>query len=332
MEKISIALATYNGEKFIEKQLDSILNQTIRPDEVIIVDDNSSDDTVVLVEKFIEQNKLTNWELFSNKENLGYKRNFYNALRRTSGEIVFLSDQDDEWHENKIEIMLKTFQMNIEIKTLNSAVDLIDESSNKIIQKADKNFYNSNFLYLERIPKDIEYFDMAYLGLHNISPGCTMAVKREIIDIFLQCYNFRLPHDWFMNLIAAAYGGCAFLNTTLVDYRQHGSNAIGANTNPAVGILKKTRMIRIDDYSSRNSAIQCVTENVGVKIDERLRAVISLNGSMISFYEKPNPIKLIRLRLNPLYYQLAKKRVQIWEILVSFRLDKLIIDFVKKGK
>lgn len=76
MEKISVALATYNGEKYIEKQLDSIRNQTIKPDEVVIVDDKSSDRTVALINEFIAVNNLVNWKLFVNEKNVGYRKNF----------------------------------------------------------------------------------------------------------------------------------------------------------------------------------------------------------------------------------------------------------------
>lgn len=99
MEKISVALATYNGEKYIEKQLDSIRNQTIKPDEVVIVDDKSSDRTVALINEFIAVNNLVNWKLFVNEKNVGYRKNFYNALKKVTGEVIFLSDQDDEWHK-----------------------------------------------------------------------------------------------------------------------------------------------------------------------------------------------------------------------------------------
>lgn len=330
MEKISVALATYNGEKYIEKQLDSIRNQTIKPYEVVIVDDKSSDRTVALINEFIAVNNLVNWKLFVNEKNVGYRKNFYNALKKVTGEVIFLSDQDDEWHKNKIEVMLKLLRENTDIYALNSAVNLIDESSNKIILKLEKNYYNSNFLYMEHIPQKIEYFDIAYIGLHNVSPGCTMAVRREIVDIFLHSYNYLLPHDWFMNLIASADRKCAFLNVALTDYRQHGNNAIGANTSPAAGILKKTRMVRINDYLARNDAIQRVIDITGINSDEILKEVVKLNTEMIDFYKKPNPLKLIRLRKKTLYFQLAKKKVQMWEVLVSFGMDKVIIKILKE--
>lgn len=157
-----------------------------------------------------------------------------------------------------------------------------------------------------------------------------MAVRREIVDIFLHSYNYLLPHDWFMNLIASADRKCAFLNVALTDYRQHGNNAIGANTSPAAGIFKKTRMVRINDYLARNDAIQRVIDITGINSDEILKEVVKLNTEMIDFYKKPNPLKLIRLRKKTLYFQLAKKKVQMWEVLVSFGMDKVIIKILKE--
>ena len=133
-----------------------------------------------------------------------------------------------------------------------------------------------------------------------------------------------------MNLIASADRKCAFLNVALTDYRQHGNNAIGANTSPAAGILKKTRMVRINDYLARNDAIQRVIDITGINSDEILKEVVKLNTEMIDFYKKPNPLKLIRLRKKTLYFQLAKKKVQMWEVLVSFGMDKVIIKILKE--
>lgn len=332
MKKISVALATYNGEKYIEKQLKSINNQTLKPDEVIIVDDRSSDGTVELINEFISANKLANWKLFINEENLGYRKNFYNVLKRVTGEIIFLSDQDDEWHADKLEVMTRVLCENVEIKALNSAVNLIDGASNKIMQNLERNYYNYNFLYLEHTPQKIEYFDMAYIGLHNISPGCTMAVRREIINILLLSYNYKLPHDWFMNLIASALGGCAFLNVVLTDYRQHENNVIGVNTSLTTGILKKTRRVRSDDYFFRNDAIQRIINVMGIDMDECVREVVKLNTDMIDFYKRPSLIKLIRLRKKTLYFQLSKKKVRVWEIFVSLGLDKVMIKLLKRSR
>ena len=114
--KISLLMATYNGEKYIVEQLKSIYNQTVNPDEVLIADDVSNDRTVELIERFIEQHDLKNWKLMINSSNKGYKKNFYDLIQQATGDVIFLSDQDDVWEKNKIELMTKELEKNTKIK------------------------------------------------------------------------------------------------------------------------------------------------------------------------------------------------------------------------
>lgn len=107
--KISLVMATYNGAKYLNEQLDSIKNQTLKLDEVIIVDDVSTDDTSYLVEKYISNHQL-NWMFIKNKENLGYKGNFKKGLEHASGDVIFLCDQDDIWHLDKVERMIEVLK------------------------------------------------------------------------------------------------------------------------------------------------------------------------------------------------------------------------------
>ena len=105
MFKISVAMTTYNGARFVEKQLASLLAQTRPADEVIILDDRSTDGTPGIVTRFIKKNSPVSWHFSVNEKNLGYKENFYHAVGRTTGDLIFLCDQDDVWHSNKIEAM-----------------------------------------------------------------------------------------------------------------------------------------------------------------------------------------------------------------------------------
>ena len=100
---ISVAMATFNGEPYIQEQLDSIYNQTRKVDEIIIVDDCSTDSTVRVIEQYILSHKDIDIKLYKNEENLGYKKNFKKAISLCHGDYVFLSDQDDIWMTDKIE-------------------------------------------------------------------------------------------------------------------------------------------------------------------------------------------------------------------------------------
>ena len=100
---ISIAMTTYNGAQFVQAQLRSILEQTRQPDEIIICDDGSRDDTVNIIRHVMETSGTDRIRLVENEENLGYIRNFYKAISLTKGDYIFLADQDDIWHREKLE-------------------------------------------------------------------------------------------------------------------------------------------------------------------------------------------------------------------------------------
>jgi len=109
--KISIAMATYNGARFVRAQLDSFVAQTRRPDELVVTDDGSSDDTVAMVERFARDAPFP-VHVHRNPERLNYSRNFERAISLCKGDIIFLSDQDDVWFPDKIESVLAAFERN----------------------------------------------------------------------------------------------------------------------------------------------------------------------------------------------------------------------------
>ena len=109
-KKISVVLTTYNGKQHIVELLDSIANQTVLPDEVIIADDQSTDNTVNIVKEYIEIHKLENWFVYVNPINLGWQKNFKEAISRATGDYIFLADQDDIWMSKKIEEYINYFE------------------------------------------------------------------------------------------------------------------------------------------------------------------------------------------------------------------------------
>lgn len=106
--KVSVVLSSYNGEQDIIEQLRSIDGQTRQPDEVLICDDCSTDGTADLVQNYIEKKRLKNWKLIVNKKNKGWRKNFIDGILASTGDLIFTSDQDDIWREDKIEIMEKS--------------------------------------------------------------------------------------------------------------------------------------------------------------------------------------------------------------------------------
>ena len=130
---VSVCMGIYNGEKYIEEQLDSILRQTRRAEEVILCDDCSTDRTVEIVRLFIERNGLQeSWRLYCNGENRGYPGNFYYVMGLCTGDVVFLADQDDVWAATKLERMCMVLEGHPEADVLACKFGLMDGAGERI--------------------------------------------------------------------------------------------------------------------------------------------------------------------------------------------------------
>jgi glycosyltransferase involved in cell wall biosynthesis len=220
-------MTTYNGSKYIVEQLDSLKDQTLPADEVQIFDDGSTDDTPYIVQKYIKENGLENWTFKVNEKNLGFKENFYQAIKSTTGDIVFLCDQDDVWHHDKIETMIQVFENNADIKILNTSFQKIDGTGSHLPIKR-RLFKTNNGLIRGLIKKNgLKKFSTKYIIRSNITPGCTSAFKKELKEYYLENASQMCPHDWELNLFASFFDGLYYYNRVLTDYRIHSSNAIG---------------------------------------------------------------------------------------------------------
>ena len=170
MKKISVAMATYNGEKYIEQQVISIIQQSHPVDEIIIVDDCSTDGTYELLLKLAKQHNII--KLIKNSENLGYIKNFQKALKNASGKIVFLADQDDLWDENKVMTFLNAFdKYNASVVT--SQFQMINQDGNLIENYSE---YRITGIRNNNKKEEISRISTIELILKNRYPGCTCAL------------------------------------------------------------------------------------------------------------------------------------------------------------
>jgi len=227
LPRISVAMTTYNGEKYIQEQLNSIFAQTYPADEVIICDDCSMDGTVSIIKAYIKGNKLKHWTLITNNLNIGYMENFYQTIQETSGDIVFLCDQDDIWHRDKIQVMTDILTTHPEIKILNTGFREIDQNGNVIPVKRRLNRSNHNLIRRNIYSDGFEKFRFDEIIWRNISPGCTAAFTKECKSVFLERFSRLCPHDWELNIYGALQDGLYFYNKELTDYRIHGANTLG---------------------------------------------------------------------------------------------------------
>ena len=227
MANISVAMTTYNGSKYIIKQLDSLKNQSRKIDELVICDDCSTDNTVELVNDYIKSNNLEGWNIYSNENNLGFINNFKQAIKKTTGDIIFLCDQDDEWCVNKISTMTDIIEKNNQVKLLSCSLTFIDENCKPYTPSNIPSWYQK---MISTSPEEITPIDFINICNSNFAPGCTMCFTREICDKYCNMdYEYELPHDWLIALIASVDNGYYHLNTSLINYRIHSSNAIGVS-------------------------------------------------------------------------------------------------------
>jgi len=218
---VSIALCTYNGEAYLREQLDSIVNQSYSPIELIAVDDCSTDKTLKILEEYAD--KYPFLKLFVNPENLGYIKNFEKALQLCSGDYIALSDQDDIWNLEKIEKQVNTIGNHLLIYHDSEFVDQNGQSLNRKMSDI-MNLYSGNQ------PETFLFF--------NCISGHSVLMKKELRDELLP-FPDAYFHDWWMGYVATNLGSIDFIKESLVQYRQHQK----ADTN----ILKRKR-----DNTDRN--------------------------------------------------------------------------------
>lgn len=214
----SVALASYNGIKYIGEQLDSIRTQTQPPDEVIITDDNSTDGTYEFCCDYISKHKLKGWNVCRNSQNLGVQKNFRYALSKCTGDYIFTSDQDDIWMPDKIETMVKILNTRSEIKLLVSNFIPLLEKDTKEKDNVYVRFLN------HRNDGSIVQVKFSNIYLYVIRPGCTFCFRRELLNNYKILDIPYLFHDGMSLRYAILQDGLYLLNRQLIYYRRHSNN------------------------------------------------------------------------------------------------------------
>lgn len=283
---ISVAMASYNGEKYIKKQLDSILAQTRSVDEIIIVDDQSTDCTREVVEEYIKNHPEMKFVFSVNEKNQGYKKNFKTALSKCQGDYIFLCDQDDLWMPNKVEEMTDIMEKHPNIQVLASSFSFIDGEDNPFEIEQVKGLSNNNLLRMHVDANALVQVPFYVLLFQNSFQGCATVVTREINKKFQKCFTDEIFHDWLLNLFAAEINGMYFINKPLFLYRIHGKNTIGINEQEH--LTKTERNIKRNDLETRifNSEHSYTTLSILEKIDEELKDNQPDYEQRLEFYER----------------------------------------------
>jgi len=220
---ISIALCTYNGGTYLTEQLESIAGQTLPPDEVVVCDDGSTDDTLEVIEAF------SGWaafpvRLYRNPVRLGAIANYSRAVGLCRGDYVSLCDQDDRWYPDKLELTMKCMSRAEESHGKETA--LLVHSDLQVVDENGKTVSGS-LMALQKI-HHVEYEPLKTLLVQNFVTGCTVLLNRPLIEAALPVSEQALMHDWWFALVAAMSGRLIFLPVPTISYRQHSRNTVGA--------------------------------------------------------------------------------------------------------
>ena len=217
--KVDILMATYNGQKYLKEQIESILNQTFQDFRLIICDDCSKDETWQILEEY--QKKDNRIEIVRNEHNLGYNKNFEKLLGMVKAPYFMLSDQDDFWLPNKVE---ESYNMITSGKYALVCSDL--EVVNQNLETIHPSMWEfwPDYNIKKKIKKARDYRSCL---MTNCITGCTTIVDSKLIQKLIPLPGYPIVHDWWIGLVAGSEGNIGYIEKPLIRYRQHGNNQIG---------------------------------------------------------------------------------------------------------
>ena len=230
--RVSVAMTTYNGEKYLKEQLDSILKNIKSNDEIIISDDGSTDKTLEILKQY--ESKDSRIKVYKNSK-LGVKKNFEKAIEHSNGKYIFLADQDDVWAIDKVDKVLKAFNENDCSLVIHDAIVV-----NENLKKINDSFFsirNSRNGILKNIYKN------SYIG-------CCIAFKSTMKKYILPIPNNIEMHDQWIGILNDKYGKSIFLKDKLIKYRRHTANVSKMKHYPFFRMIKN-RLVFIKELSKR---------------------------------------------------------------------------------
>ena len=201
-------MAVYNGARFLPAQVDSILRQLRPDDELVVVDDASRDDSVAVLRRLADPRM----RIHCNPVNLGVLATFEKALTVSTGEILFLSDQDDVWLPGKLSKSLKAFASDAGVSMVVTDASIVDEEGNTLAPS----FFARRGRFA---PGAVHNF------IKNKYLGCTLGFRRRMLSVFLPIPRDVPMHDIWFGVLNGIYGRTVYIDEPLVAYRRHGQNA-----------------------------------------------------------------------------------------------------------
>jgi glycosyltransferase involved in cell wall biosynthesis len=229
---VSIAMATFNGARFLKEQLDSLAAQTYPHINIVVSDDGSTDDTCGIIKKYRGPHSI----FFSpNNRRSGYKSNFVTAVEKCTGKFIALADQDDIWAPHKIERLLSEIRENY---LIHSDVSRIDSEGTKVCDSERRQRHGP---FHERVFLDPEYHRLSLLTRKSLCQGCTVLLDRRLLAHALPVPPWEEAHDIWFAFVAASLSAVRYLDEPLTAWRLHESNTSQViDTNIPRRVLRRT--------------------------------------------------------------------------------------------
>lgn len=296
---VSIAIATYNGARYLREQIHSILQQTYSNIEMVISDDGSTDDTLSIIKTFQQTNH--NIRLLRQAKNLGYIKNFEQAMLHCEGAYIALSDQDDIWLPEKIETLLNGLGNHTIIY---GDSQLIDDLGNDMRTK------------MSEVRNTIDYNNPIMYAIGAWAPGHAMLFRRSLLEA---CVPFPtlVTHDFWLGFVASGSGNVHYLDQPLVLYRQHSNNAIGAVN---VTRKKSNKKNKAEKLQLARQRMHLLYTKCPAHLTETKKAYQQLDKSYQSFSISNNLLR-VSLFLKHRHLMVAyKKKTELMKIMYCLKM------------
>jgi glycosyltransferase involved in cell wall biosynthesis len=276
MAHIDILLATFNGSKYIKKQLDSLYKQTYQDFNTIARDDNSTDNSLEVL-------KFYDIEMMSQGKNLGPKGSFsalLNYALKSDSQYFMFCDQDDIWQADKVEKTLKKME---ELENRFGDIPLLVHTDLEVVDE-ELNTIDASFWHFEQINPNMNDFNR--LLMQNTITGCTVMINRKLAELAMPVPDGAIMHDWWLGLVASKFGKIDFVDEALIKYRQHTQNSIGAKGFGIGHIINKifTAMNLTPHQKQAKAFLENYRENLDAVTIEMLEEFSSLESK--SFWQK----------------------------------------------
>jgi len=298
---LSVVMATFNGEAFIEAQLDSILRQTRLPDEIVICDDGSTDNTLAIVKRVRSSAPdSVSWQVVANTTPLGVAGNFLSAARLATGDLIALADQDDWWVPVKLRTLEDTLIAH-DALLVHSDAELVDEAGHLLGMSVTDS--------LRMTPGErrglIAGRGLAQLVRRNLVTGHTVLMRRSVVELAGDIPPGWLHDEWWA-LIAAAHGRVVLCPQILGHYRQHEINQVGATRSGFARLMERFGEPQEDfraRHRTRHEGLEAYLEKHESSLPD---SVTRLLRSRIAHYSWQATLPASRvLRLGPIAWQVV---------------------------